>query len=89
MQKISRYAVNDAMQIHPVSIIKMITRLLHWRVKGLLMVVFTTMAPARIIRDIPMGIMDFMISSLRPYLLDRDRPMKLPTVFTLERNIML
>ena len=53
------------------------------------MVVFTTMAPARIIREIPMGIMDFMISSLRPYLLDRDSPMKLPTVFTLERNIML
>jgi len=47
------------------------------------------MAPARIIREMPIGIMDFMISSLRPYLLERDSPMKLPTVFTLERNIML
>ncbi len=53
------------------------------------MVVFTTMAPARMIKEIPIGIIDFMISSLRPYLLERDSPMKLPTVFTLERNIIL
>jgi hypothetical protein len=53
------------------------------------MVVFTTIAPARTIRQIPIGIIDFMMSSLRPYLLERDSPMKFPTVFTLERNIML
>lgn len=65
------------------------TFLLHWRVTGLLIVVFTTIAPARMIREIPMGIIDFMISSLRPYLLESDSPIKLPTVFTLERKIML
>ena len=53
------------------------------------MVVFTTIAPARMIKVTPIGTIDFMISSLRPYLLERDSPIKLPTVFMLERKIML
>ena len=37
---------------------------------------------------IPIGIVLLSISSLRPYLLESDIPIKFPTVFTIESNIM-
>lgn len=62
---------------------------LHYLVVGLLIVAFTNIAIANIINAMPIGTIDFIMSSLRPYLLERERPIKLPTVLTLERNIML
>lgn len=62
---------------------------LHYLVVGLLIVAFTAIAKVNIIKAIPIGTIDFIMSSLLPYLLESERPIKLPTVLTLDKNIML
>lgn len=78
------------MHIQPVSNkFSLVNKDLQCLVLGSPIVVLTIMAQANINKAIPMGIIHLRISSLRPYLLDSERPIKFPTVFTDDRNIML
>ena len=50
---------------------------------------FIIIAAVRMSKAIPIGIVTFSISSLLPYLLERDIPMKLPKALVDPKNIIL